>query len=161
MIEPEDPGGAGDHPHHIAVADEQDVRLDIARLTHLASHALAQLGMPDDAELSIVLADAGRMADLKGEWLGEKKPTDVLAFPMDGPELPSNGPAVLGDVVLCPEVARAQASDAGRAFDDEIALLLVHGILHLLGHDHAEPEEKARMWAEQDRVLASFAEVTR
>lgn len=156
MREPEDPGGAGDRVHHIAVADEQDVSVDAERLIALAHHALATLKIPDGAELSIVLADPERMAELKGTWLGEQKPTDVLAFPMDGLELPEEGPLVLGDVVLCPSVAREQAITAGHAIEAELDLLLVHGILHLLGHDHSSAEEKAVMWAEQDRVLFAF-----
>jgi len=157
MNDPDHPGGSPDHLHHIVVADEQSSPVDLDVLVRLGHHALATLRVPEGAELSIVLSEPERMAELKGEWLGENVPTDVLAFPMDGLELTVAGPVVLGDVVLCPVVASQQATSAGHTSADEMNLLLVHGILHLLGHDHAEPEEKALMWAEQDRVLTSFA----
>jgi probable rRNA maturation factor len=157
MSDPEDPGGAADHLHHVVVADEQSLPVDVEALVRLAHHALGELRVPDGAELSIVLAEPERMAELKGEWLGDPAPTDVLAFPMDGLELDANGPLVLGDVVLCPSVASEQAASAGHPAAVEMNLLLVHGILHLIGHDHAEPSEKTRMWAEQDRILAGAA----
>jgi probable rRNA maturation factor len=155
MSDPEDPGGAGDHLYRVALADEQELPVDLEALARLARHALAELRVPAGAELSIVLVDEARMAELKGRWLGEAAPTDVLAFPMDDIDAPA--PVMLGDVVLCPTVAARQSSDALA----ELSLLLVHGILHLLGHDHAEADEKAEMWAEQDRILASFAAVPR
>lgn len=150
MTDPEDPGGAGDHLYRVALADEQPVPADLDALSRLAEHALRELAVPRGAELSVVLVDEEHMADLKGRWLGERAPTDVLAFPMD--DVPGDGPLLLGDIVLCPAVAASQSSDTAA----ELNLLLVHGILHLLGHDHAEEDEKAAMWAEQDRVLASF-----
>jgi probable rRNA maturation factor len=153
MTDSSDPG---DHPPSVVVADEQQsVVVDSGALASLAAHALSALRI-DGAELSIVLAEPGRMATLKSEWMGIDEPTDVLAFPMDASD-PTVGPRLLGDVVLCPFVARAQASEAGHAFEDEMNLLLVHGILHLIGHDHAEPADKAAMWAEQERILGSFA----
>jgi probable rRNA maturation factor len=158
MTEPEDPGGAGDHLHSVVIADEQSVAVDSAALHRLAAHALASLGVPSRAELSIVLVHEGRMAELKKAYLGEDAPTDVLAFPMDA-GAPGQGPHLLGDVVLCPAVAEQQAADAGHATADELNLLLVHGILHLLGHDHAEPGERAKMQAEEHRILESYERV--
>jgi probable rRNA maturation factor len=156
MSDSEDPGGAGDHPPSIIVTDEQtSVAVDARELVALASHALRALRI-DGAELSIVLAEPDRMQALKSEWMGIDEPTDVLAFPMDASE-PAAGPRLLGDVVLCPAVATAQAPAEGRSFADEMNLLLVHGILHLIGHDHADEDGKAAMWAEQDRILASYA----
>jgi probable rRNA maturation factor len=104
------------------------------------------------------------MAELNHRWMGKQGPTDVLAFPMDeldadrGPGVdPSNGePALLGDIVLCPEVAERQAVAAGHATDDEMHLLTVHGVLHLLGYDHAEPDEEREMFGLQDRLLGAW-----
>jgi probable rRNA maturation factor len=152
MSDPADPGGAGDHPPSIIVSDEQSgVEVDAASLSSLAAHTLRALRI-DGAELSIVLVEPDRMAALKSEWMGIDEPTDVLAFPMDSSD-PAAGPRLLGDVVLCPAVAAA----AEQSLDAELRLLLVHGILHLIGHDHASPSDKATMWAEQDRILGSYA----
>jgi probable rRNA maturation factor len=158
MSDPEDPGGAGDRLFVVGLADEQAVPVDRSALARLAHHALAALHVPAGAELSIVLVDGERMAELKGRWLGEAVPTDVLAFPMDGSDGSGGGPVMLGDVVVCPAVAERQATSSTA---DELNLLLVHGILHLLGRDHADADEKAAMWAEQDRILASFAGAAR
>jgi probable rRNA maturation factor len=110
------------------------------------------------------------MAELHVQWMGEEGPTDVLAFPMDELRLPQPGSThadhatpdpdasdvLLGDVVICPQVAAAQANEAGHVLADEIDLLCTHGILHLLGYDHGEPEEHAKMFGLQDRLLASW-----
>jgi len=97
------------------------------------------------------------MAALNAHHMGEQGPTDVLAFPMDLPGETSAGePAILGDVVLCPEVAEAQAGAHGQPARAELELLTVHGILHLLGHDHAEPEERDEMFGLTDRLLAAW-----
>jgi probable rRNA maturation factor len=98
------------------------------------------------------------MSTLHERWMGEKGPTDVLAFPMDEldtarPDDPDPGPALLGDVVLCPTVAVRQARAAGHSMDDELVLLATHGVLHLLGYDHMEPEEEREMFGLQQRLL--------
>ena len=154
MSEPDDPGGL--RRYEVVVSDEQTLPADADAVRAVAEHALATLGVADGAELSVLLTTPERMRELKREHLGIDEATDVLAFPMDGLDS-GEGPYVLGDVVLCPAVASTQAVEAGRAVLDEMNLLLVHGILHLLGHDHAEPQEKARMWAEQDRILAAVS----
>ena len=120
------------------------------------------------AELSVLLVDEPAMTELHVRWMGEEGPTDVLAFPMDelrlpqpgsaahgdhGAPDPDAGQALLGDVVICPQVAEVQAAEAGHEVQDEIDLLCTHGILHLLGYDHAEP---ATMFGLQDRLLASW-----
>jgi len=155
MTDPEDPGGAGDHLSRVALSNEQPVSVDLEALARLARHALHELGVPPEAELSVLLVDEPRMAELKGQWLGEHAATDVLAFPMD--DAPGEGPMLVGDVVLCPAFAARQAPDVNA----ELNLLLVHGILHLLGRDHADEAERVAMWAEQDRLLASFAGAAR
>ena len=94
------------------------------------------------------------MAELHERWMDEPGPTDVMSFPMDElveesrrPDASDMGPALLGDIVLCPEFAKAQARAAGHRLDDELHLLTVHGVLHLLGYDHAEPDEEREMFA--------------
>jgi len=152
-MEHEEPGGA--RFTGITVDDEQDLGVDHQMLVAVAGRALASLDVVPDAILAITLVDPDRMADLKEQALGERAPTDVLAFPIDGAGDRSPGPFVIGDVVLCPAVARTQAADANRSLEDEIAHLLVHGILHCLGRDHAEPEAQAAMRAEEQSILAA------
>jgi probable rRNA maturation factor len=129
-------------------------------LIALAVHALERLHIAPEAELSVVCVDPPDIAVLHEEWLDEPGPTDVMSFPMD--ELrpgEADGPPVigmLGDVVLCPEVAAQQAATAGHSVDHELRILLAHGILHLLGYDHAEPEEEAEMFALQRELVATY-----
>jgi probable rRNA maturation factor len=151
-----DPGG--DPYPSITVDDEQAVPVDASFLRGVAVRALEALGVPATGALAITLVDPGRMADLKEKALGlehgeQRAPTDVLAFPMDDPAHPMPGPFVVGDVVICPEVAAEQARAASHSLNDELALLLVHGILHCLGRDHATPAEEKAMFAEQADVL--------
>jgi probable rRNA maturation factor len=149
-----DPGG--DPQPSITVDDEQAVPVDITFLRTLAARALEALAVPATGALAITLVDTGRMAELKEKALGDRAPTDVLAFPMDDPAHPMPGPFVVGDVVICPEVAAEQARAAGHSLNDELALLLVHGILHCLGRDHATPVEEKAMFAEQADVLLAI-----
>jgi probable rRNA maturation factor len=141
----------------VFLADEQDVDADGDDLVAVARHVAAARGVPDDMELSLLLVDARTIAELNEQHLGKAGPTDVLAFPIDEPgEADPDEPAILGDVVLCPEVAGEQASTFGRTPQQELRLLTVHGILHLLGMDHAEPEEEREMFALTDELLASY-----
>ncbi|GII55001.1 endoribonuclease YbeY [Planotetraspora thailandica] len=154
----------------IEVANESGVEVDESALVELAGHVLGRMGINPLAELSILIVDEPAMAVLHEQWMGEPGPTDVLAFPMD--ELrPGSGagrdddaatdPALLGDVVLCPQVAAKQAAEAGHGAQDELELLCTHGILHLLGYDHAEPEEHAEMFGLQGELLEAWREVRR
>jgi probable rRNA maturation factor len=129
----------------IVVSDEQtEVAVDVNRWEELA-HAVL-IAEQRRGELTLTFVDVGEMAELNMEHMGKSGPTDVLSFPLDGLEdLDSVGPVLLGDVVICPAIAAAAAPDHAGTIDDEIALLVVHGILHILGHDHAEPEETQRM----------------
>jgi probable rRNA maturation factor len=137
---------------------------DDAGLAAVARFALEQLRIHPLAELSVLIVDEQAMTELHERWMGEPGPTDVLAFPMDelrppqpgGREEPSADPGLLGDVVLCPQVAAEQAVKAGHSTQDELSLLCVHGILHLLGYDHAEPDEHAEMFGLQDQLLKSW-----
>jgi probable rRNA maturation factor len=154
----------------VEVANESGVEVDENTLVELAGHVLGHLGINPLAELSILVIDEAAMAELHQQWMGEPGPTDVLAFPMDElrpgqgggrNEDPSPDPALLGDVVLCPQVAAKQAAEAGHSAQDELELLCTHGILHLLGYDHAEPEEHAEMFGLQGELLESWQEVRR
>lgn len=141
----------------VYLADEQDLDIDGEDLLALARHVLRERRVPDEMELAILLVDRDTIGALNAEHLGKDGPTDVLAFPIDEPgESPPGGPAILGDVVLCPAVAHEQAAGLGRTPDDELRLLTVHGILHLLGMDHAEPEEERAMFSLTDELLASY-----
>jgi probable rRNA maturation factor len=154
----------------IEIANESGLPVDEAGLAALARYVLDELGVHPLAELSVLLVDTATMADLHQRWLGEQGPTDVLAFPMDELRPPGPGgermdrdsghpgpaPALLGDVVLCPEVARHQAAGAGQPEAEELQMLCTHGILHLLGFDHAEPAGQAEMFSLQDRLLGSW-----
>ncbi|HTJ34989.1 MAG TPA: rRNA maturation RNase YbeY [Dactylosporangium sp.] len=146
----------------IEIANESGVDVNSDTILAVARHALDEMGVNPLAELSILLVDVEYMAELNHRWMDGDGPTDVLAFPMDegsvdhGPGEGSGEPALLGDIVLCPEVAAKQAATAGHATVDELALLTVHGILHLLGYDHAEPEEEAEMFGLQARLLESW-----
>ncbi|MEG3616635.1 MULTISPECIES: rRNA maturation RNase YbeY [Isoptericola] len=144
----------------IEVNNESGVEVDEAEFAALARFALDELHVHPAAELSIVLVDTAAMTDLHVQWMDEPGPTDVLSFPMDelrpGREGEETPPGTLGDIVLCPEVAAAQARAAGHSTVEELLLLTTHGILHLLGYDHAEPDEEREMFALQRRLLLTF-----
>jgi probable rRNA maturation factor len=141
----------------VYLADEQDVSVDAEDLLGLARHVLAERRVPEEMELALLLVDRDTIAAFNAEHLGKEGPTDVLAFPIDEPgESPPDTPAILGDVVLCPAVAHEQADGLGRTPADELRLLTVHGILHLLGMDHADPEEERAMFSLTDELLTSY-----
>lgn len=147
----------------IEIANESGVDVDTDAVLAVARHALDEMGVNPLAELSILLVDVDYMTELNHRWMGGDGPTDVLAFPMDessvdhGPSESNGGePALLGDIVLAPEVAGRQAGPAGHSPADELHLLTVHGVLHLLGYDHAEPDEEREMFALQGRLLESW-----
>jgi probable rRNA maturation factor len=148
----------------IDIANETDADVDAHALVALAEHVLARMGIHPGAELSVMLVDETAMEHLHRQWMDEPGPTDVLAFPMDelrpvrGDEETEAEPGLLGDVVLCPSVAERQARGAGHTRADELAVLTTHGILHLLGYDHATPEEEQEMFGLQRSLVASWAE---
>jgi len=159
----------------VFAADEQSDRpVEIDRWVSLAERVLTDRGIGDGAELSLIFVDEVAMAELHERFLGQSGPTDVLSFPMEddliGPghvpdqeaSGPGRGPAedegmplLLGDVVICPEIAWKQASQHAATYEDEFALLLVHGILHLLGMDHEEENEAAVMEALEQQLLSA------
>jgi probable rRNA maturation factor len=144
----------------IEVLNETDADIDVDVLARQARFMLDRLLIHPESELSLVFVDVPAMTELHVEWMDEPGPTDVLSFPMDelrpGVEGQDSEPGVLGDVVICPDVAAAQALTAGHSRDDEIALLLTHGILHLLGYDHGEPDEHEEMFGLQGELLMSW-----
>lgn len=144
----------------IELNNESGEAVDTQRLTQLATFALDALRIHPEAELSILLVDEDTMSAYHERFMGEPGPTDVLSFPMDelrAPEPDEEPPlGLLGDIVLCPTVTAAQAASMGRTPEEEADYLLVHGLLHLLGHDHAEPDEKKIMFDLNDKIIAAW-----
>jgi probable rRNA maturation factor len=124
-------------------------------LEQAALVALKHQATPEDAELTIVLTDDDQLQALNRDYLGIDAPTDVLSFP-SGETDPETGFPYLGDILLSIPRAASQAEDAGHNLDAEAQLLVVHGVLHLTGHDHAEAEEKERMWQAQAEILSQL-----
>jgi probable rRNA maturation factor len=157
----------------VFAADEQSShRVDTLRWIRLAEAVLGEEGVRGDTEVSLLFVDEDAIADLNSRFLGREGPTDVLAFPIDdepvesgrspdsggsGPGFssePEEAPSLLGDVVICPAVAERNAPDHAGSYDDELALLVVHGLLHILGMDHEDPEEAEVMEARERELLA-------
>jgi probable rRNA maturation factor len=168
-------GGEGDVT--VYAADEQaEEPVDLAKWTDVATNVLLACGARGNAELSLLFVDETTIASLNHQFMGHDGPTDVLSFPIDGSDLddphfsesptgpdrppadPDDMPLLLGDVIICPRVARRNAESGDPAwhagtYDDEVALLVVHGILHVLGMDHANPAEEAAMKARTETLL--------
>jgi probable rRNA maturation factor len=149
----------------IEINNESAIEVDETVLQRLTDFNLAQLHVSPDAEVAIVLVDEGAMESLHVQWMDEPGPTDVLSFPMDelrpgSPDRPTP-PGLLGDIVLCPQVAESQAQTAGHTLMDELILLTTHGLLHLLGFDHAEPDEEREMFGLQKTLIEGFARAER
>ncbi|WP_371151857.1 rRNA maturation RNase YbeY [Buchananella felis] len=144
----------------IEVNNETTFTIDPAEFAELARYVLDSMHVSPLAELSIMLVDPDAMAVLHERWLDLPGPTDVMSFPMDelrpGKPGAPTPPGMLGDIVLCPDVAREQAAAAGHSTIEELLLLTTHGILHLLGFDHAEPEEEKVMFDLQRKLLFTF-----
>ena len=146
----------------IEVLNESGHALDVKQLAALSRFVMDRMRVHPQAELCIKAVDEATIAELNEQWMEKEGPTDVLAFPMDElrPGLVNEEPeeGVLGDLVLCPDIAAKQAATAGHPAEAEaeIELLTVHGILHLLGYDHAEPEEHREMFGLQDELLAAW-----
>lgn len=145
----------------IEVLNESGLDLDLTALAALSRFVLVRMRVHPLAELCLKAVDEDTMAELNQQWMEKEGPTDVLAFPMD--ELrpgrrddPTDDPGLLGDVVLCPEVASAQAKVAGHTTEEELHLLCTHGMLHLLGYDHFDADSEREMFAEQRRLLAGW-----
>lgn len=146
----------------VELNNESGEQVDTTALVELAGFALTRLRIHPLAELSVVLVDEETMSAYHERFMGEPGPTDVLSFPMDELRAPAEDEdppeGLLGDIVLCPAVTSRQAAEHGRSAEQEAEYLLVHGLLHLLGHDHAEPEEKKAMFDLKDAILADWAQ---
>ena len=144
----------------IEVNNETTSDLDEKELSDLCRFVLDRMRIHPQAELAVLLVDPDTMEQLHVKWMDEPGPTDVLSFPMDElrptPDDEEPKPGLLGDVVLCPDVARRQAKQAGHSQQDELHLLTTHGILHLLGYDHAEPAEEKEMFDLQRQLLTDW-----
>ena len=161
----------------IFLADEQaDHPVDAVRWTQLVERVLAAEGVEGDVELSVLFVDEAHIADLNRSYMGHDGPTDVLSFPIDGVadgtsdvvgaalspaggglvSDPDDVPLLLGDVFICPAVAARQAADHAGSYDDEVALLAVHGVLHILGFDHADDKDRRIMQARERDLLSRF-----
>ena len=121
----------------------------------LLQNALVELELNPDCELNLVFVDIEEMTELHIKWMDESGPTDVLSFPMDMPE-PGNEAVTLGDIVIAPVVAAQQAATAGHSIDHEIFILAAHGLLHILGYDHATPDEEKAMFSLQESLVKKF-----
>jgi len=149
----------------IDINNESGIAVDELAITGVARHVLDALGVNPLAELSILVVDTAAMATLHKQWMDLDGPTDVMAFPMDTledkPGMETEpGPALLGDVILCPEIARQQAGSAGHSTDAELYLLTTHGVLHLLGYDHDEPDTEREMFELQAKLVTGWADRT-
>ena len=146
----------------VDVRDRSGAGIDLAEAAAAARFLLAQLRLHPATRLSVSYVGLDEMARLHIEHMSEPGATDVLSFPMDELRAPAEGesaePGELGDIVICPDFAAAQAAEAGQPVADELDLLLCHGILHLLGHDHAEPEEHRVMFDLQGQLLSRWRE---
>ncbi|WP_210506025.1 rRNA maturation RNase YbeY [Naasia sp. SYSU D00057] len=145
----------------VEVNNESAIEVDESAIQRLITFALDSLHVHPDAEVAVVFVDEAAMEQLHVQWMDEPGPTDVLSFPMDelrpGTEDHETPAGLLGDIVVCPQVAQLQAEQAGHSLLDEIQLLTAHGLLHLLGFDHAEPEEEREMFGLQRDILTGFA----
>jgi probable rRNA maturation factor len=144
----------------VEVLNESGVEFEELRTQQLCRFVLDRMRVHPLAELCITAVDRETIAELNAKWMDKEGPTDVLAFPMDElrPGMVNEEPeeGILGDLVLCPSIAAEQATTAGHSTTDELDLLTVHGILHLLGYDHAEPEEHQEMFGLQARLLGEW-----
>jgi len=149
----EPPSTNGPDARVIAADEQVDVALDVERWCRLARDVIRSEGA--HGELGVTFVGRDEIAVLNRDHMGEEGPTDVLSFPLDDRDapLPRGVPVLLGDVVVCPAVAAEQAPKHAGTLDDEVALLVVHGVLHVLGHDHATPAETERMQARERELL--------
>jgi len=140
----------------IEIANNSGIACNEDEIVDVAAFALDKMGIHPDSDLSITLVDEDEITKLHIQWMDLPGPTDVLSFPMDElkPFSASDGPGIIGDIVICPQFAAKQAIN--HSTEDEISLLTVHGVLHLLGFDHVEEEEHKVMFGLQDKTLAEW-----
>lgn len=140
----------------INLSEEYEEYVNSAWIEQVVHKALETGADETDLDLTIQFTNDEEIHALNKEYLGEDSPTDVLSFPSGGEIDPETGKAYLGDIVISVPRAQLQSQESGHSLQDEMALLVTHGVLHLLGHDHAEPEEKEIMWQKQESILHSL-----
>lgn len=140
----------------IEIADNSGAACNVDEIVEVAAFTLDKMGIHPDSDLGITLVDEDEITKLHVQWMDLPGPTDVLSFPMDElkPFSASEGPGIIGDIVICPQFAAKQATNHSVA--DEISLLTVHGVLHLLGFDHVKPDEHKVMFDLQEKTLADW-----
>jgi probable rRNA maturation factor len=140
----------------IEIANNSGVACNEDQIVDVAAFALDKMGIHPESDLGITLVNEDEITKLHIQWMNLPGPTDVLSFPMDElkPFSASDGPGIVGDIVICPQFAAKQATK--HSTEDEISLLTVHGVLHLLGFDHVEEEEHKVMFGLQDKTLAEW-----
>jgi probable rRNA maturation factor len=159
VVEMADGASSAGSQINVIVSDAQDfLTLDSGRWEALVVAALSDEGAEVPLEVGLDFVGVDAIADLHERHLGGQGPTDVLSFPLDDDSaaVPSGQVRLLGDIVVCPEIAATQATAAGHGIELELAVLVVHGVLHLLGYDHADPEEKAAMFGRQAELVESY-----
>lgn len=141
----------------IEIVDESGAGIDLDAVKRLATHVYEQMRIHAEADVYVRFVEAGPMEELHLEWMDLAGPTDVMSFPMDELRPGDDAePGVLGDIVVCSEIAAEQARASGHSTMDEVLLLVTHGLLHLMGYDHADDEEKAEMFGLQRRLLLTY-----
>ncbi len=141
----------------IEIVNRSGVAFSDDDLESLLRFGMAELGLHSECDLDVMLVDEDEMTQLNIKWMDEPGPTDVLTFPMDELHPNSKEPGILGDIVLCPRVAMRQAGQAGHSFNYEMSILGVHGLLHIVGYDHATKEDEKEMFALQDGIVARWS----
>ena len=146
----------------IEISNESEISIDVDRVQALGVSVRNALKLHPMVDVGIIFVDEAPMTDLHVKWMDEPGPTDVLSFPMDelrpGSDLMPSPEGVLGDIVVCPQVAAKQGETAGHEMMNEVLLLVTHGMLHLVGFDHAEPDEEKEMFGLQRELLEKFYE---
>lgn len=137
----------------IDIQNRSGVHFPEERLISLLAFGISELELNPECDLNVLLVDEVEMTQLHMKWMGEPGPTDVLSFPMDEIEPGSKEVGILGDIVLCPAIAQAQARDAGHGFDRELSILSVHGLLHIVGYDHATSADEKEMFTLQESIV--------
>jgi len=138
---------------NIELSNESGVSVNESDIVSVAEFTMHHMGLHEDCDLAISIVDESRMSELHEEWMDLKGPTDVLSFPMDELVPHSPDPGIVGDIVLCPQFAQAQAKDG---LETELHLLTIHGVLHCLGYDHAQPAEEKTMFDLQESILSKW-----
>ena len=141
----------------IDIVNRSGVAFSDDDLESLLHFGIAELGLNSECDLDVMLVDEEEMTQLHIKWMGEPGPTDVLTFPMDELRPNSHEAGILGDIVLCPRVAMRQADHAGHSFNYEMSILGIHGLLHIVGYDHATKDDEKEMFDLQDGIVARWS----